>query len=175
MELSVASLNGRSLDEWNEAYIRVEAYFLALRVKNKLLLSSLVKKILDGIGERVRTEKDRSVVELASEETDKLIVDWFRNVLDEPAIEPDDRLSARGRLALMLVRYETPWQQLFLSEGSPPQDFMEAMRSAYLHADPDFRFVEMQPRPIDLGIVDVANRTLESIGKKKFSLSALFT
>ena len=42
-----------------------------------------------------------------------------------------------------------------------------AMKQAYLHADPDFRFVEMRPRPIDLGIVDVANRTFDSMGTWK--------
>jgi len=47
------------------------------------------------------------------------------------------------------------------------EDLAAAMKQAYLHADPDFRFVEMRPRPIDLGIVDVANRTFESMGTWK--------
>jgi hypothetical protein len=47
------------------------------------------------------------------------------------------------------------------------------MKQAYLHADPDFRFVEMRPRPIDLGIVDVANRTFESMGTWKTAVQWL--
>src|SRR5690606_2972116 len=101
------------------------------------------------------------------EETDRLLVQWFRRVLDSSEIEPVDRLSARGRLALLMVQSEIPWQQLFLSEEAIPESVVEAMKTAYLRADPDFRFVEMRPRPIDLGIVDVASRTLESMGAWK--------
>jgi hypothetical protein len=39
--------------------------------------------------------------------------------------------------------------------------------------EPDFRFVEMRPRPIDLGIVDVANRTFESMGTWKTAVQWL--
>lgn len=178
MELSVDSLVlpsslgdwrecARSLEEWNEAYRRVEAYFSALHVDNKLLLSSLVFKILGKASDRSVAEPDRVPVELAAEETDRLLVQWFRRVLDSSEIEPVDRLSARGRLALLMVQSEIPWQQLFLSEEAIPESVVEAMKTAYLRADPDFRFVEMRPRPIDLGIVDVASRTLESMGAWK--------
>ena len=47
------------------------------------------------------------------------------------------------------------------------------MRTAYLRADPDFRFVEMRPRPIDLGIVAVANRTFENMGVWKTAVQWL--
>lgn len=153
-----------SLEEWNEAYRRVEAYFSALHVENKLLLSSLVFKILGLVSERADLEPGRLPVELAAEETDRLLVKWFRRVLEDSEVEPIDRLSARGRLALLLVETSVPWQQLFLSDDPVPEDVVKAMRTAYLRADPDFRFVEMRPRPIDLGIVGVANRTFESMG-----------
>ncbi len=178
MELSIEPLmfptpaggwkdRSQSLEEWNEAYRRVEAYFSALRVENKLLLSSLVFKILGKVSERAASEPDRPPVELAAEETDRLLVQWFRRALDCTEAEPVDRLSARGRLALLMVQSEIPWQQLFLSDEPIPDAMARAMKTAYLRADPDFRFVEMRPRPIDLGIVDVANRTLESMGTWK--------
>lgn len=154
----------RALEEWNEAYRRVEAYFSALRVENKLLLSSLVFKILGKVSERSAAEPGRLPVELAAEETDRLLVQWFRRVLDGSEVEPVDRLSARGRLALLMVQSEIPWQQLFLGDDPIPDSVAAAMKTAYLRADPDFRFVEMRPRPIDLGIVGVANRTFESMG-----------
>lgn len=157
----------QSLEEWDEAYRRVEAYFSALRVDNKLLLSSLVFKILGRVSERAADEPERLPVELAAEETDRLLVQWFRKVLDGSEVEPIDRLSARGRLALLMVQSEIPWQQLFLNDEPVPESVVAAMKTAYLRADPDFRFVEMRPRPIDLGIVDVANRTFESMGHWK--------
>ncbi|MCB1204235.1 MAG: hypothetical protein KDN18_08235 [Verrucomicrobiae bacterium] len=162
-----------SLEEWNEAYRRVEAYFSALRVENKLLLSSLVFKILGRVSERAATEPERLPVELAAEETDRLLVQWFRRVLDGSEVEPVDRLSARGRLALLMVQSEIPWQQFFLTDEPVPDSMAAAMKQAYLHADPDFRFVAMRPRPIDLGIVDVANRTFESMGSWKTAVQWL--
>jgi len=153
-----------SLEQWNEAYRRVEAYFSALRVETKLLLSSLVFKILGKVSERAGSEPDRLPVELAAEETDRLLVQWFRRVLDGSEVEPVDRLSARGRLALLMVQSDVPWQQLFLNDEPVPESVVAAIKTAYLRADPDFRFVEMRPRPIDLGIVAVANRTFESMG-----------
>ncbi|MDF1753265.1 MAG: hypothetical protein P1U89_10855 [Verrucomicrobiales bacterium] len=160
---SVASEH--SLNDWNEAYTRVEAYLSSLGVTNKLLLSSLVLKVLGIANDRLENEPDRPAVELAAEEIDRLMVEWFRAVLDEPDAEPEDRLSARGRLALMSVQSRYPWQQFFLSGTPLPENFSEAMRKAYLYADPDFRFVEMRPRPIDLGIVNTATRTLEKMSQ----------
>lgn len=154
-----------SLAEWDEAYRRVEAYFSALHVDNKLLLSSLVLKILGRASERSETEPDRAPVELAAEETDRHLVGWFREVLGDSELEPDDRLSARGRLALLLVEADVPWQQIFLGDDPVPAEMAKSIRSAYLRADPDFRFVEMRPRPIDLGFVEAANRTFESMGR----------
>ncbi|BDS06090.1 hypothetical protein NT6N_11300 [Oceaniferula spumae] len=175
MELSVDTLNlaanqladcEESLEEWNEAYRRVESYLLALHVDNKLLLSSLVLKILGRASDRLEKEPNRAPVELAAEETDQLLVEWFRDVLGEDEEEePVDRLSARGRLALMLVNSKTRWQQIFLNGAPVPKDMRKQLRDAYLQANPEFSFANMHPRPIDLGIVDHANRTIESMGQ----------
>jgi hypothetical protein len=154
-----------SLELWNEAYRRVESYFSALRVDNKLLLSSLVFKILDRAKVRFEEEPSVSPVEHAAAETDQRLVDWFRKVMADADAEPSDRLSARGRLALMMIESYVPWQQFFLNDEPLPAELATIMQTAYLRADPDFRFIEMRPRHIDLGIVDVANRTIESMGK----------
>ena len=37
-------LAGRPLEEWNAAYVKVENYFHALRVRNKVLLGQLDRK-----------------------------------------------------------------------------------------------------------------------------------
>ena len=153
-----------SLDEWNEAYRRVEAYFSAMRVSNKLLLSSLVLKILNLAHSRHLKEPERKPIELAAEETDRLLVSWFRKNLEEEGIEMDDRLSARGRLSLHLMSHRLSWQEWFLKDEVIPEEHMESFQSAYLVANPDFSFVRMQPRPIDLGVVDAANRAFDQMG-----------
>ena len=153
-----------SLEEWNEAYRRVEAYFSAMRVSNKLLLSSLVLKILNLAHRRHLEEPERKPIELAAEETDRMLVSWFRKNLAEERVEMDDRLSARGRLSLHLLSQRLPWQEWFLKEEAIPEEHMESFRNAYLVANPDYSFVRMQPRPIDLGVVDVANRAFDQMG-----------
>ena len=49
VELNTASgkLAGRSTKEWNAAYMKVESYFHALRIRNRVLLGELVQKVLD--------------------------------------------------------------------------------------------------------------------------------
>lgn len=153
-----------SLGDWDEAYQRVESYFAHLHVDNKLLLSSLVHKILNRAHERHLEEPARPPIELAAEEADRLLVQWFRKVLGEAQHEEEDRLSARGRMSLLLIETEIPWQELFLNDDPIPEEYAEALRTAYLRANPEFSFSEMRPQPIDLGIVDTANRTIERFG-----------
>ncbi|MEM9282654.1 MAG: hypothetical protein AAGA96_12570 [Verrucomicrobiota bacterium] len=153
-----------SLEDWNEAYRRVEAYFSAMRVSNKLLLSTLVLKILNLAYSRHLEEPDRKPIELAAEETDRMLVSWFRKNLAEEKLEMDDRLSARGRLSLHLMSHQLSWQEWFLKDEAIPEEHMESFKNAYLVANPDFSFVGMQPRPIDLGVVDAANRAFDQMG-----------
>lgn len=178
MELSVDTLNissasghwadcEKTLQQWNEAYRKIETYYLALHIDNKLLLSSLVFKILGRASERYEKDPSRLPVELAAEEADLFLVEWFRKVLGNDEEEPVDRLSARGRLALMLVEEDISWQHIFLHDEPVPLELKEKMQKAYLVANPKFSFAEMHPKPIDLGIVEKASRTLEGIAKRK--------
>src|ERR1039458_5289119 len=62
---------GRSLDEWNAAYVKVENYFHALRIRNKPLLGQLVLRVLERAQRRAPSEPKRTATELAAEEMDK--------------------------------------------------------------------------------------------------------
>jgi hypothetical protein len=53
-------LAGRPLEEWNEAYSKVESYFHALRVRNKVLLGQLVALVLERAMKRSEAEAQRS-------------------------------------------------------------------------------------------------------------------
>jgi len=61
-------LAGRPLEEWNAAYVKVENYFHALRVRNKALLGQLVLRVLDRAMRRAPAEPDRAATQLAAEE-----------------------------------------------------------------------------------------------------------
>ncbi len=142
---------GRSLGEWNAAYSKVESYFHALRVRNKVLLGRLVIHVLKRAIRRAPHEPQRSATELAAEEMDHVVTDWFAQVLQEPPTGADQMLSTRGRLALLLADMPGKWQEQFLRPGPWPEEFVHAMRRTYLQAGPDFQLSKMAPRPLHFG------------------------
>ena len=158
---SAGHLAGRPLEEWNAAYEKVENYFHALRVRNKALLGRLVLRVLERAAHRAPVEPDRSATQLAAEEMDRIVIEWFAEVLQEPPANADQMLSTRGRLALLLADMPGRWQEQFLRPGPWPKEFIGAMRETYLRAGPDFQLSKMTPRPFDLGPIT----TLTNLGK----------
>ena len=152
---------GRSLDEWNAAYAKVENYFYALRLRNKTLLGQSVLRVLERAMKRATAEPKRSATELAVEEMDRLVQEWFAEVLQIPPERRDGTLSTKGRLALLLADMPDKWQDQFLRPGPWPDEFISAMREGYLRAGPDFQLSKMTPRPFDLGPLT----TLQHLGK----------
>ncbi len=142
---------GRPLEEWNTAYAKVAGYFHALRVRNKVLLGRLVIHVLKRAIRRAPNEPQRDTTDLAAEEMDQVVTEWFAQVLQESNTEADHMLSTRGRLALLLADMPGKWQDQFLKPGPWPDEFVKAMREAYLRAGPDFQLTKMTPRPLDLG------------------------
>lgn len=158
---SAGHLAGRPLEEWNAAYEKVENYFHALRVRNKALLGQLVLRVLERAAHRAPAEPERSATQLAAEEMDRIVIEWFAEVLQEPPANADQMLSTRGRLALLLADMPGRWQEQFLRPGPWPREFITAMRETYLRAGPDFQLSKMTPRPFDLGPIT----TLTNLGK----------
>jgi hypothetical protein len=158
---SSGHLAGRRLEEWNAAYEKVENYFHALRVRNKPLLGQLVLRVLERAAHRAPAEPERSATQLAAEEMDRIVIEWFAEVLQEPPANADQMLSTRGRLALLLADMPGRWQEQFLRPGPWPKEFIGAMRETYLRAGPDFQLSKMTPRPFDLGPIT----TLTNLGK----------
>jgi hypothetical protein len=152
---------GRSLEEWNAAYVKVENYFHALRIRNKPLLGQLVLRVLERAQKRAPAEPDRSATELAVEEMERLVTDWFAQVLQTSPINSDQMLSTRGRLALLLADMPGKWQDQFLRPGPWPEEFVAGMRETFLLAGPDFQLSKMTPRLLDLGPIT----TLTNLGK----------
>ena len=160
---------GRPLEDWNAAYAKVESYFHALRVRDKVLLGRLVIHVLKRAMRRAPQELHRSVTEIAAEEMDLVVTDWFAQVLQETPTATDHMLSTRGRLALLLADMPGKWQEQFLRPGPWPDAFVKAMRDAYLRAGPEFQLSKMTPRPLDLGpIATLSQLTQWSYGKMVF-------
>ena len=143
-------LSEAELEEWEEAYAAVEAYFQALRIKNRLLVAELVRKVLWRASERRAKAPKCSARELAVEEALAEIAAWTQTVLDEPL--EHSRMAARGRLALLLTGMPDKWQSVFLTPPPWPPAFVEAMRSAYLASAPNFAGLPMVARPLELNV-----------------------
>jgi hypothetical protein len=158
---AAGQLAGRPLEEWNAAYVKVENYFHALRVRNKALLGQLVLRVLERAMRRAPAEPGRSATQLAAEEMDRLVIEWFAAVLQESPANADQMLTTRGRLALLLADMPGRWQEQFLRPGPWPQEFISAMRETYFRAGPDFQLSKMAPRPLDLGPIT----TLTNLGR----------
>lgn len=154
-------LAGRPLEEWNAAYGKVENYFHALRVRNKALLGQLVLRVLERAMLRAPSEPDHSATQIAAQEMDRIVTEWFAEVLQEPPINADQMLSTRGRLALLLADMPGQWQDQFLRPPPWPEEFVRAMRDVYLRAGPDFQLSKMTARPFDLGPLT----TLSNLGR----------
>ena len=162
-------LAGRPLEEWNAAYVKVESYFHALRVGNKVLLGQLVLRVLERAVRRAPAEPNRSATQLAAEEMERLVTEWFAEVLQESPTNGTQMLSTRGRLALLLADMPGRWQDQFLRPGPWPEEFVGAMRETYLRAGPDFQLSKMTPRPFDLGPI----ATLTNFGRIPYLKMAL--
>jgi hypothetical protein len=157
---------GRSLDEWNAAYGKVESYFHALRVRNKVLLGRLVIQVLRRAMRRAPNEPQLSATQLAVQELDHLVTEWFTQVLEHQPTGSDHMLSTRGRLALLLADMPGKWQDQFLRPGPWPEEFVTAMRETFIRSGPDFQLSQMSPRPLDLGpIATLTNFTRLSYAK----------
>ena len=157
-------LAGRPLEEWNDAYAKVESYFNALRIRNRPLLGQMVLRVLDRAQKRAPLEPARTATQLAAEEMDHIVTEWFAEVLQVPPTNADQMLSTRGRLALLLADMPGKWQDQFLRPGPWPEEFTEAMRETFLRAGPDFQLSKMAPRPLDLGPIT----TLGNLGRMPY-------
>ena len=160
---------GRSLDEWNAAYVKVENYFHALRIRNKPLLGQLTLRVLERAQRRAPAETNRTATELAAEEMDKIVTDWFAEVLQTSPVGSEQTLSTRGRLALLLADMPGKWQDQFLRPGPWPTEFVESMRESFFRAGPDFQLSKMTPRQLDLGPIT----TLTNFGRLPYVRMAM--
>jgi len=144
-------LNEEELQEWEEAYAAVEAYFQALRLRNRLLVAELVRGILWRASARRAHEPDKPARLLAMEETLSEVADWTQDLLDVPL--ENRRLAARGRLALLLAGMPDKWQGVFLTPRPWPPAFVDAMRKSYLAAGPQFASLTMVPKPLEFNAI----------------------
>ncbi len=154
-----------TMDQWNDAYVRVENYLRAHRIHNRLHQSRLIQQVLERASRRHEANPVLNPTALAAEEIEALMDTWFAEMLDERG-QPHERIAVDGRVALLLCDGPQKWPYAFLDEQAVPPEFARAMRAGAIEAGPDMAVSSMVPRPIDLGpIPEAAGETMETIEK----------
>ena len=150
--------------EWDEAYSRVESYFRAHQIHNRILINRLVNKVINRSVQIVREDGGDPVV-IAMGLADETMAAWFNRVLGQEGVG-HHRLSIQGRLSLLMADVPNRWPEHLLANGPLPRELEESMRNCFLEAGPGFQFSNMTPRPIDLGpIASVAGETWATFQK----------
>ena len=148
-----AAVTTRPAEEWKAACLKIERYLHLLRVRDQALRHQLVQQVMEQAAHRAAQEVSQALTELALEELDRVLAEWFAQVFGERPANPKPTLSIRGRLALALADLPEEWQDQFLRPGPWPEEFVAALRNARLRVAPDFQPVEMTPHPLDLGLI----------------------
>ncbi len=167
-----------SVDEWNEAYTRVDDYLRAHRIRNKLHQQRLTMLALSRAAVLHQAAPEKPPVVHAVEEIDRQIDNWFRIVLRGENIDPDV-LETQGRVGIQVADLPAQWPFLFSDSAQLPERMRERMRETTIKAGPTLQLSSMVPRPMDLGVItETAGDTWETFEKwpalKMFMLWALF-
>jgi hypothetical protein len=153
-----------TLDEWNASYYRLEDYFRANQVTNKLHQSQIILRLLQRAAAQHALDPTQTPTRLALEEAYEVIDKWFEHLLPD---EPPQRAAMVGRVGLLMIDATEKWPNVFLAEpGETPPEFREALRNVTLQGGPDLRVSSMVPRPLDASpVAELIEETWERLGK----------
>jgi hypothetical protein len=170
MELPLESLTSfqprsGTPEQWNAAFVRVEDYLRAHRVHNRLQQSQILQRVLAQAALQHEKEPHLDPTTLAAEEIDRMMDEWFGELLGDKHL-PHERIAVEGRVALLMCDGVERWPYAFLDLKNIPPDFAQEMKRRSMQAGPDMTVTSMVPRAIELGtLTDVAGQTFEQIEK----------
>jgi len=131
--------------DWNVAYYRLEDYFRALRMVNKVHQSQIILHILEKTAARHARDASQNPAALAMEEARAAMDQWFETVLGHR-----ERIAVAGLISLLAIDAPERWPVAFLSDEIPVE-FRSEMQESEVRAGPDLQVSSMVPRPIDVG------------------------
>ena len=131
--------------EWNAAYYRLEDYFRALRLVNKLQQSQVILRLLESAAIRHAQDPSQNPTALAMEEARATMDRWFAEIFGQR-----ERLTVVGLISLLAVDAPERWPLAFPC-GEIPAELRRDLRESDVRAGPDLLMSSMTPRPIDVG------------------------
>lgn len=159
-------------EEWNAAYYRLEDYFRAHRVSNKVHQSQIILRILQEAAAKHRENPERSPTQLALEEAYLEIDGWFERLIADPEVTAL-RASNVGRVSMHILDAPERWPNIFLSrDEGVPAEFIAAMRESSIRGGPDLSVSSMVPRPLDSSpVTELLDETWERLGRISVALT----
>ena len=152
-----------SAAEWNAAFYRLEDYFRALRIVNKVYQSQIILRLLASAAARHARDPSQNPTVLAMEEAHAMMDLWFASIFGQR-----ERLRVVGLISLLAVEAPEQWPLALLAGKIPPELRRELLESD-VRAGPNLQVSSMTPRPLDVGpLLDPIHLpdALESAGQR---------
>ncbi len=156
-----------TMGDWNAAFYRLEDYFRALHLVDKIHQSQIILRLLKSAAVRHAENTNLNPTELAMEEARRALEQWFGAMLPQ-----HERLPVVGMLSLLAVDAAERWPTAFLAEHFPA-DFHKEMLESDVRAGPNLQISSMVPRPIDVGSILETLHLAEKLEKVKWGLPVL--
>ncbi len=135
---------------WDEAFLRVESYLRAHHLESRTLLNQLATDIIREARSQARATSEMEPVAVAMRVTQARMGEWFARA-GNAGDWSDERVRARGRLALVLADVPERWAGWFLSPRPVLPELATALAAGVLHPGPELSFSNMPPAPLEFG------------------------
>jgi hypothetical protein len=138
---------------WDEAFLRVQSYLHAYRLKSALQLTQLATDVITQARSMTADFPGVPPVRLAMQVLQRRMGEWFQTNI-EGGSWLDDRFRARGRLSVLLSDIVTVWPEQFLSPQLATTETKAALQISELQPGPEVRLSKMPPAELEFGFGD---------------------
>jgi hypothetical protein len=158
MELSREEISGTALalpagSAWDEAFLRVESYLRAHHLESRVLLNQITTEIIRDAYQKSLAAPGEEPVAIAMRATHARIGAWFARAGNNGDWS-DERVRARGRLALVLKNLPGNNASRFLSNDPVPSALPAILEDGVLRAGPELRLTNMSATPLEFGFAE---------------------
>jgi hypothetical protein len=150
---ALAAIPAESSKAWDEAFVRVQSYLHAHRLKSLLQLTQLTTEVIAEARGIAPNCPNVPPVTLAMQVLQRRMGEWFQSNI-EGGSWLDDRFRARGRLAVLLSDIVTVWPEQFLSPQLASAEAKAALQISELQPGPEVRLSKMPPAELEFGFGD---------------------
>ncbi|MEO6993281.1 MAG: hypothetical protein ABI273_06610 [Lacunisphaera sp.] len=135
---------------WDEAFLRVESYLRAHHLESRVRLNQITTEIIRDAFQQSRTNPGEAPVAVAMRCTQARIGAWFSRA-GYKGDWSDERVRARGRLALVLKDLPGNTTSHFLSNDPVPPELPGLLAAGVLLPGPELQLINMPPAPLEFG------------------------